>query len=89
VSFHDQENRICDSAAHCLHGILRGTGDNSFEIDLIEGAVAVDKTVTASALSITAPVKILRNGCNTSLQPLSLDECKPILTQLKLAPPTS
>jgi hypothetical protein len=69
--------------------ILRTTGTNSFEIDLIEGAVAVDKTVTASTPSITAPVKILRNGSNTSLQPLSQDEYNEILAQLNLAPPTS
>jgi hypothetical protein len=69
--------------------ILRTMGTNSFEIDLIEGAVAVDKTVTASTPSITAPVKILRNGTNTSLQPLSQDEYNQILSQLNLAPPTS
>jgi hypothetical protein len=69
--------------------ILRSTGSNSFEIDLIEGAVAVDKTVSASTPSITAPVKILRNGTTTTLQPLSQDDYNQILTQLNLTQPSS
>lgn len=69
--------------------ILRSTANNSFEIDLIEGAVAIDKTVNASTPSITALVKILRNGTTTTLQPLSQDDYNQILTQLQLTPPSS